>query len=415
MKSYKKIKKCPITNSKDYFSYLDLGEIPLVNNLNNTREESLNCEKFELKVNYFPSSRLSVLSQAIDPKILYSNYLYKSGTSQPYKDHCGGMEWYCNQYLNFKPGDKILDIGGNDGTLLEVFREKKDFLDILNVDMSTNLVEECSKKGIPAINAKWGLRVSNDISSKFNLITTTNCFQHTKDINDFVAGVKNSLSEKGMWCLEFPYWKNSLLTNQFDQVYHEHAYYYLVYPLYMLFAKHGLQIIKINEYNIHGGSLRLLVGHLGEWNPCSSVDLFIKNEKYIDDRGYGEKIEEKYLKKWSSKINNHVLETKEVLLELKNKGYKIAGFGAAAKGCVYLNSANIDHNIIDYVIDDTDLKQNKFIPGTGIEISPRERLKKEPVDYILILAHNFSEYIINSLKKEYKGKFIVFFPKIKTL
>lgn len=122
-----KINKCPITNSKKYFTYLDLGKIPLVNKLNNTKEESLNCEKFELKVNYFPSSRLSVLSQAIDPKILYSNYLYKSGTSQPYKEHCSEMEWFCNSYLNFKLGDKVLDIGGNDGTLLEVFKNKKNF------------------------------------------------------------------------------------------------------------------------------------------------------------------------------------------------------------------------------------------------------------------------------------------------
>lgn len=409
-----KINKCPITNSKKYFTYLDLGKIPLVNKLNNTKEESLNCEKFELKVNYFPSSRLSVLSQAIDPKILYSNYLYKSGTSQPYKEHCSEMEWFCNSYLNFKLGDKVLDIGGNDGTLLEVFKNKKEFLEVLNVDMSINLVKECNKKGIPAINAKWGLETSKNLNNKFKLITTTNCFQHTKDINDFVEGIKNSLSERGIWCLEFPYWKESLLTNQFDQVYHEHAYYYLIYPLYMLFAKYGLQIIKITPKNIHGGSLRLLVSNLGIYNPCGSVNEFIKSEKYVNSQ-YGSRIDETYLKNWSNKISNHIKESKEVLLDLKNKGFKIAGFGAAAKGCVYLNSANIDHTLIDYVIDDTDLKQNKFIPGTGIEILPRKILKKYPVDYILILAHNFSEYIINSLKDKYKGKFIILFPEIKII
>ena len=112
MREYENIDSCPITGESDYFSYLDLGQIPLVNNLNNTKEESLNCDKFKLKVNYFPSSRLSVLSQAIDPKILYSNYLYKSGTSQPYKEHCSEMEWFCNSYLDFKPGDKVLVLPG---------------------------------------------------------------------------------------------------------------------------------------------------------------------------------------------------------------------------------------------------------------------------------------------------------------
>ena len=143
------------------------------------------------------------------------------------------------------------------------------------------------KKGIPAINAKWGLETSKNINDKFKLITTTNCFQHTKDINNFVAGVKNSLSERGIWCLEFPYWKESLLTNQFDQVYHEHAYYYLIYPLYMLFAKHGLQIIKIIPKNIHVGRLRLLISNLGIYNKCGSVDEFIKTEKYINSKYVG--------------------------------------------------------------------------------------------------------------------------------
>lgn len=175
-----------------------------------------------------------------------------------------------------------------------------------------------------------GIRNLKNLNNKFKLITTTNCFQHTKDINDFVEGIKNSLSERGIWCLEFPYWKESLLTNQFDQVYHEHAYYYLIYPLYMLFAKYGLQIIKITPKNIHGGSLRLLVSNLGIYNPCGSVNEFIKSEKYVNSQ-YGSRIDETYLKNWSNKISNHIKESKEVLLDLKNKGFKIAGFGAAAK------------------------------------------------------------------------------------
>jgi len=406
MKKHQSIKKCPITNSENYFSYLDLGTMPLVNNLSSTKEESLNCDKFELKLNYFPSSKLTSLSQAVNPEILYSNYLYKSSISQPYIEHCKKMYFFCNDMLELSKGDKVLDIGGNDGTLLKTFLEINPDLDILNVDMSANLVKECIENNIPALNKKWGLEVSKSIPNKFKLITTTNCFQHTKDINDFVKGVKNNLNPTGLWCLEFPYWKNSLLTNQFDQVYHEHAYYYLISPLKLLFEKHNLQIINITSHDIHGGSLRVIISHKDTFPIPPSVDMFIKEEENI--------LNESYCKKWAKNITNHIKETKDILLKLKSNNKTIIGFGAAAKGCVYLNSAGIDYNILDCIIDDTNLKQNKYIPGTGIPVVSRDYLENNKVDYILILAHNFSDYISKSLYHEYKGKFIVFFPKIKT-
>ena len=407
MKKTYNIQKCPITNSEEYFSYLDLGKMPLVNNLSSTKEESLNCDRFELKLNYFPVSKLSALSQVVDPKILYSNYLYKSGISQPYIEHCKEIYSFCNNKLNLSNKDNILDIGGNDGTLLKTFLELNKNLNVLNVDMSSNLIKECIQQGIPSINKKWGLDVAKSISNKFKLITTTNCFQHTKDINDFVKGIEYSLDKDGFWCLEFPYWENSLSTNQFDQVYHEHSYYYLVFSLKILFEKHNLQIVDVSKQNIHGGSLRIIISHKNQFPVLKSVDNFIKLEK--------ETLNEEYYKKWAINIKQHIDDSKNLLLKLKKDNKSIIGFGAAAKGCVYLNSAGVDHTILDCVIDDTNLKQNKYIPGTGIPIVSRDYLKNNKVDYILILAHNFSEYIIKSLYPEFLGKIIVFSPKIKIL
>lgn len=405
MEKTQNIQKCPITNSKNYFSYLDLGKMPLVNNLSSTKEESLNCDKFELKLKYYPESKLTSLSKVVDPKILYSNYLYKSGISQPYIEHCKNIYNYCNHKLKISSKDYILDIGGNDGTLLKTFLKLNQKLNVLNVDMSSNLVKECIKKGIPAINKKWGLKTAKSISNKFKLITTTNCFQHTKNINDFVKGIKHSLAKDGLWCLEFPYWKYSLLTNQFDQVYHEHAYYYLVSPLKILFEKHNLQIVDVTSHNIHGGSLRVLVSHKNKFPVSPSVNIFIENEEKT--------LNEEYYKEWAINITHHIDNSRNLLLKLKDKNKTIVGFGAAAKGCVYLNSAKIDHNILDCVIDDTNLKQGKYIPGTGIPVVSRNYLKNNKVDYILILAHNFSEYIVKSLYHEFSGRFIVFSPKIK--
>ena len=404
------ITRCPITNSNEGIIYFDLGLMPLVNNLNNTKEESLNCSRYPLAVQLFPQSGLSTLTTEINPKILYQHYLYKSGISQPYIEHCEEMFDFVDTYLELNENHKVLDIGGNDGTLLKTFLNKKPFLNVLNIDASENLTKEAEKNGIFSINDFWGAELSKKLDTKFKLITTTNCFQHTAPIESFVEGISISLDKLGIWCLEFPYWKTSIETNQFDQVYHEHVYYYLVSPLTKLLDKYNLRIIKAIKYPIHGGTMRLLISHKGEadtsFQPCKDIHSVLENEKFTTDD---------YIE-WGKKIEDDIRKSKEFLISLKDKGAKIAGFGAAAKGCVYLNAAKINFNQIDYIIDDTYIKQGKFIPGTGIEVVSREKLKTQPVDYIVILAHNFSDYIIKLLRYDgYKGKFILFLPNIKII
>jgi len=401
--------QCPITGDTNPIKYFDLGFVPLVNNLCSSKEESLNCPRYPLAVQYFPKSELSTLTHIVDPKTLYTNYTYKSGVSYPYIEHCEEMFEFLNIYLNFKDKDRVLDIGGNDGTLLKTFSKLKPGLNVLNIDASENLTDIATKNSIPSLCEFWNADLAKKIDKKFKLIVTTNCFQHTEPINSFVEGISLSLDKFGIWCLEFPYWKTSIETNQFDQVYHEHAYYYTIKPLVKLFDKYGLRIIKAVDRSIHGGTLRLLISHKGEpgkvFQPCESVQQKINKESIsIDD----------YLK-WSDNINKHVLSSKQLILDLKQQGYKIAGFGAAAKGCIYLNAMGLTDEHIDYVVDDTNLKQGKFISGTGIEVVDRSVLKTYPPDYILILAHNFAEYIIKSLILECKAKFIILLPKIKII
>jgi hypothetical protein len=396
----KENKFCPITNSDKFVTYLDLGHMPLVNNLSDTKKDSLICEKYPLSVQYCLDSELSMLTHTINPKLLYSNYYYMSGISQPYISHCKNMFYDINKIIEIKDNMNILDIGGNDGTLLESFLSINPKLNVLNVDASENLINYCkSIKNIPAINAFWDINVAKQINKKFDLITSTNVFQHTEYCNEFTEAISFCLSKNGIWCLEFPSWENSVLTNQFDQIYHEHLYYYNVPPLQLLFKKYGLKIVSKKFLNIHGGTLRLLITKDEHSLQEISMNKTLTMNDYIN---------------WGNSVETHISNSKKYILNLKNKGYKIAGFGAAAKGCVFLNAAKIDNTILEYVIDDTDIKQGKYIPGTGIKIVGREVLKKEPVDYILILAHNFTDYISRSLTS-YKGKIIVFFPEIKTI
>lgn len=400
--NYTCINVCPISGTNSGFSYFDLGNFPLVNNLHNTREESLNCDRYPLTINYWKDSTLSSLSCAVNSELLFSNYLFKSAVNIPYITHCKKMFHYIDALANFKTGDLIVDIGGNDGTLLSAFKEETiKELAFLNIDPSKNLAPLSEAKGIPTLIKFFSEEIH--IQPSPMVVISTNVFQHLKDINSFVKGVKNMLDDKGFWVLEFPHWIHDLETMQFDQIYHEHMYYYTVTSLKMIMEKHGMKLINAEMQKIHGGSIRLVIVK-EEFNyPVSnSVYEFLEKEKSFD---------EDYYEKWGETIKKHLQICLDKIKEIKNSGKTIAGFGAAAKGCVFLNALGITDAEIDYIIDDTDIKQGKYIPGTGIQVVGREVLKKAQPDYIIILAHNFVEHIIESLP-EYKGTFIVCLPKL---
>lgn len=407
MKNCTPLIECPITGESNCVTYFDLGNFPLVNNLHSTQKESLNCTKYPLKVNFFPNSQLSALSHAVDGELLFSNYLFKTGVNKPYIEHSKNMFDEISKVVFLEENDLVVDIGGNDGTLLETFRDRSSIpLQYLNIDPSVNLTQECRDKGILALTSFFNSSTYKEVNSKAKIIVSTNVFQHLLDINSFTKGVYNLLEENGIWVLEFPYWTHDLETLQFDQVYHEHMYYYSISPLNQLMDKHNLKIIDIQPQKIHGGTLRLTIAQKSSsYSVSPLIQEYLNKESVYDLNFY---------QKWGEQIHNQTKIWRDKILELKSQNKKVVAFGAAAKGCIFLNSLNLTYNEISYVIDDTDIKQNKYIPGTGIPIVSREILQSDFPDYIIILAHNFSDYIIKSLPK-YKGQFITFLPEYKVI
>jgi len=397
-----KIEVCPISRSKERVEFLDLGNIPIEGNLCSSREESINIERYPMILQYFLQSKLVTLTEYIDKDKIYLNYLYHSGISKPYLEHCSEMYDYLTTYLKFKKGDVVVDIGGNDGSLLLEFKKKKSDLWLINIECSKSFIEVNKQKNINYINDYFGENI--DLPIKAKLITSTNVFQHTEPLRSFVKGIYKNLSKEGIWCLEFPYLISTLNEDNYDQAYHEHVYYYCLTPLKILFEQEGLKIIDVSFHDIHTGTLRILsVKKDSKKEPNEDVQIYLGFEVGLD---------KEYCLEWGKNIYKKIEKFKEFFSDMRSNKKTIYGFGAAIKGCVFLNTCELDYNTIKYVIDDTSEKQGKFVPGTGIEVVSRDILKTNPPDYILILAHNFKDYIIESLRKEYKGKFIVMFPRI---
>lgn len=381
---------------------LDLGTQPLVNNLCSSRQESLDVEQYSLRAELEEDMTIH-LDTEIAPHILYKNYLYNSGVSLPYIEHCKKMYDSC-KHLSM---ETMIDIGGNDGTLLKTFRDEsknntfwtsRPLKRLINVDASESFREKNEKDGIEYICGFFSDKLD---LPKANFITSTNVFQHTKDIHSFMRGIQKHLD--GVWVLEFPYTYNTLSTLQFDQFYHEHYYYWLVTPLEKLFHQYGLKIIHISEQSIHGGSLRMWMTN----KTPSAPEVTTLIEKYK------ERESKLPLSTFNLNTQTYINKSKDFILNFPGK---TAFFGAAAKGCVFLNALGLSSNNMSdaYVLDDTLEKQGLFVPGTGFEICNRNKLQEQPVDNIIILAHNFKEYIIKSLRDSgFTGKIITMLPTIQ--
>lgn len=371
---------------------IDLGNIPLVNNLFNTAEESVNAKRFPLRIMQ-EDNLIMKLDTEIDSDEMFSNYLYRSSVNLPYVEHCKKM-W--RSIEKYKPKN-IVDIGGNDGALLKAFQQTAGYnLNLTNVDASSSFIKENEKFGIKYYNKYWGDFL---LENKADLIVSTNVFQHNPNYRRFLDGISKNLD--GRWILEFPYFLETVKTNQFDQIYHEHVYYWLVTPLVKLFKEYGLKIIDISEQSIHGGSLRIVSSNRQEDKENQDViNNYLRLESEFD------------FDKWTIDIKNKIKSDKEFLNTLKGS---IAVFGAAAKGCVYLNCLEIQDKI-SYMIDDTLEKQSKYSPGSKLKIMNREFLIKNQPDYLIILAHNFKDYIAQSLRKDgFKGQILVMLPTIQII
>jgi len=400
---------CRICDSSRLVKYLDLGLMPLANNLAHTAQEAKSQDKFPLQVMMCEDCGLSQLSVVIDPEKMFSNYAYRSSVNKPYVEHCRQMAKDLQREYNLGTESFHVDIAGNDGSLLKEFREEIG-LRVLNVDPASNLVAICEAQGIPAVADFWGVEVAENIEKKYgraDLITATNVFAHLDGVKEFMVAAKGLLKKSGVLVIECPYLIDFIENMEYPTLYFEHISTMSVMPMYQLCKDNGLKIIEVQKFPIHCGTIRVTIAHdTSNHQVGPSVPHFMAKELA---GGYQKK--ETY-KDWEGKVKAQVHEFEMKLLDLKKSGAKIAAIGGSAKGNTLLNYAKMNTDIISYIMDDTSEKIGKFSPGTGIPVVHRQHLLKDMPDYVIVLAWNFADVLIAKLKDMgYTGKFIIPIPK----
>lgn len=374
---YSSINSCLCCGSKDLVSFLDLEKQPLANNLNSNIEEQY--EQFPLLVNYCKNCWHSQLSISVDPKILFKDYFYVTGTSKT-------MHSYCEELAEilFKKSEgkkcKILDIASNDGTFLEKF--KKYDWQLYGVDPAANLAESSREKGIKTFVNFFGSENIN-FDTKFDFVTALNVFAHVPNPFNFLRECKNILNEDGRIIIQTSQ-RDMVERRQFDTVYHEHISFFSTQSMKTLCKRAGLFLNDILLQDIHGGSYVFIISN----KNYESESLKLRLEQENKSGRYSESTYATFQK-------DLVKLSKSVKDKIKNN--TLIAFGAAAKGIVSLHALDLNPECI---IDENPLKIGKFlqkknVPVVGIDVLNNY---EENLD-ILILPWNFEKEIATKIKK----------------
>lgn len=402
--NYKEHISCRVCKSTDLVEYIDLGNLPLSNNLCGSPVEA--AERYPLKVLMCELCGLSQLSIVVDPELLFGHYVYRSSINKGYVDHCRQMAKDLKERYNLTADSFMVDIAGNDGALLKEFRDEIG-LGILNIDPAVNLGAICQATGIPTMTFFWGTVTARRVLNGFgkaDLITGTNVFAHVDDVEDFLNGVQLLLKPGGVCILEFPYLVDFIERNEFDTIYFEHLSYFGIRPLSNLCNKLGLTVMDVERQDIHGGSVRV---HIGNGVQSKVVKKFILKEFAYDLDRY---------KAFADNARMTIESFRDEINKLNVQGKRVAGFAASAKGNTLLNCAGITIGAIDYIVDETPEKIGKYSPGTFIPIVSMLDFMANPPDYLVILSWNFaSEIMIKCRAAGYIGKFIVPIPNFKII
>ncbi|MEK8023551.1 MAG: class I SAM-dependent methyltransferase [Candidatus Hydrogenedentota bacterium] len=401
---------CRICESRDLVPILDLGDMPLANALREPADTGPEL-RIPLCVMLCQECSLSQLSAVVSPERMFSRYVYRSGIAETFRRHCSWFAREAKKIARPGRGALVVDIGGNDGTLLHAFRAEG--FRPLAVEPAANIAEIARAGGIDTMNAFWSRATAKALVEQWGrpaLITATNVFAHVDDLDDFLSGVTDALDEKGCFVLEVPYMADLIEKNEFDTIYHEHLSYFLLRPLLRLADRHELEAKYVRRIPVHGGGLRVYLkrksGRTFHAETAQAMLSFEEEAGLYTHSPY---------RNFARQIDSIRRDLRETMMRLIGDGRTVAAYGASAKGATLLNSAGIDRGMIRYIVDDTPEKQGRLAPGTGIPIVGAKELETARPDYLLILAWNFVDEILakTSAFSQAGGRYIVPVPALR--
>jgi|TARA_B100000902_G_scaffold362215_1_gene380311 methylation protein EvaC len=385
---------------------IEFKNIALSNDLLENKNDKPNL--YDLKVVFDDDTKLVQVVNNVDSnKMFNSTYVYDSSRSMTMLKHF--EEAALSLQRRFKP-ELSLEIGSNSGIFIKHFPNDKS----VAVEPCTNFSDLTSKMGIKTYGEFWDKSTQEKVVSengKFRLIFSANTISHVQNLNETLELIRDSLTDDGVFVLETPSFLEVLKYNAFDQFYHEHQSYFSYISVKNIVERLGMRIFDLEKHSVHGGTYRFFI--------CKEDSLFVNA---IDDRIIEEEItfEVDNYDKLSSvmdTIKHNMKEIKMVIEDIKSKGHSVVGYGATAKFTNVMNMCGLNDSHIDYVLDTTPLKNNKWIPNTNVQIKAYEPSKVKGIDYFYLGAWNYKNEVISKELQFIRngGKFITHIPEVTIL
>ena len=377
--------ECRSCGNTDLKRVVSLGYQPLANNL--LKKENQKCDFYPLELNYCGKCHNCQLSVSVDPKKMFSNYLYTSSTSKVFRNHfVNAAKKYIKDLKLKKNKSYIIDIGSNDGVALKPFLDFG-FKNILGIEPAKNLAKIAAKNKIKTFNGFLEKKNISKIKKNADVILASNVFAHSDKLKEMAECMLSLLSKKGTIILEVQYLMNTLKDLTFDNIYHEHYNYWSLTSLVYFFKQLNAKVFKSERINTHGGSIRVYIKKDEKVKIDKSVKKMLKEEEVFGIKKF------KTYKDFGKKVYEIRENVRKNIKKLKRENKLIIGYGAPAKATTALNFFGITKEI-NYIVEDNKLKHNKFIPGVKIPIKDKKKIKNKH-NALIILAWNF----FNDIKK----------------
>ena len=403
---------CIVCGSSEIEPFLDLGVTALANKFLTAEELGGTEAKFPLIAGFCEGCGHVQLTERVPPSAMFEDYLYISSASETLKRHLFGLSDVVVARYPLGSNDLVVDIGCNDGTLLRGFRRHGPRA--LGVDPAKNLSELFDDPDIDRYTGFFDSRSAAEIRDRFGtaaVITATNTFPHIPRLADFIAGIRTVLAPDGVFVIEAHYVVDMLEQGAFDTIYHEHVSYWALGPMVRLFAENGMTVVHAERLPVHHGQLRVFVQHAGRGEVSAGVREILEAEAATGIDRIAT------YRRFADGTRQIKADLEHLVSERRADGERIAGYGAPAKGNTLLGYLELGPAELDFIADRSPLKQGLFTPGSHIPVVPPERILSDQPEYLLLLAWNFADEVMEQ-QSEYRGRggrFIVPVPEVRII